>query len=324
MVKSLVFIIAFFTVAPVFAQTTPSIDSSVIFNLSALDSLLLDFDSLDKPQKSYFDFTIGIGNKEFSQKNNAVNANQTNITQLYYTPSISYFHKSGLCIAVTPYISTINNKLKNYQTAVRPGYSFSNKKISFSFDYTRYFADNKVYNGNSIFQNELYASFKYKKYKLQPALSIGYSSGKYNEINIDTLRTVPQLRLLKDSTNNTISDFNLSVSATRNIEFEKIFFKKDVITFSPQVILTGGTQKYNTTHVNKIYTRLLNVSKKVRSLSSNYTENFSLQTLALSLTAYYEIGNFTFTPNVYFSYYLPSTTYNRLNAVYSFSVGYTF
>ncbi len=308
----------------VIAQISNSPDSLTIKSLADLDALLADVDSADTP-KSYIDISIGLGNKEFSQRNNAVNAGQNNITQLYYTPSLSYFHKSGFGLSVIPYLTNLNGNFKLYQTALNPSYSYANKSIVTSLSYTHYFADNKSYYTNSTFQNELYAFLRYKKWYLEPSLSLGFSSGKYNQINLDSIRIFGQNRLIKDSTKNTIKDFTVAFGVEHSFEFSKFLTKNDNITLTPQLILTGGTERYSTTHVNQIYARLANrPNSKIRSLSSTENAPFAIQSLAFSFTAFYEIGNFYLSPNVYSDYYLPSTTEKRLNTVFSFTFGYTF
>jgi hypothetical protein len=281
-------------------------------------------DSLDKP-KSYFDVSIGIGNKLFSVKNNSVNASQTQVNKIFFTPSIAYHHKSGFSIAITPYLTSDSGAMKVYQTALTPSYDYAGDNFAAGISYTRYVADNTSYNTNATYQNDLFAYFKYTKTVIEPSLSLGFANGSYNEINLITLPALGN-RIVKDSTSNTISDFSLSVGVEHSFQFDSLFSNKSSLTFTPQLVLNAGSEKYSTTHLNKNFVALAKRNKRVKS--SSITESgktpFEFQSLALSLTADLSIGNFSISPNVYFDYYLPTTTENRLNTVFSLSLGYAF
>jgi hypothetical protein len=322
--KTLVFIFTFVMSNVAFAQNK-------VLSKAAQDSLedmaLLKemIGDLDKPT-SYFYASIGVGNKLFSVKNNTANSSQTQVKKLYYTPSIAYYHKSGFNISLTPYITTDSGKIKVYQTALTPAYDYEGTKFSSGISYTRYIADHKSYNTNSIYQNDLFAYLTYTKPFLQPSISLGFSGGKYKEINIDSIKIAPnQYKKIRDSTDNTIRDFSLSIGVEHSFEFDSVFSKNDLLTFIPQLVLNAGSEKFTTTHTNKAFAALLKKSKQVRrSLSSIDNSPFAIQSLALSLDVLYEINNFTIAPNLYIDYYLPATTEKRTTAVFSLSVGYSF
>ena len=68
---------------------------------AVMDSLMQDFDafldSLSQP-KSFFSIGAGTGNRTFSIKNNALNAQEATTKQLSFTPTLGYYHKTGLGI----------------------------------------------------------------------------------------------------------------------------------------------------------------------------------------------------------------------------------
>ena len=316
MSKKILFICLLFS-SKLFAQVPSSIDSTLIADLAKL------LDSTQVP-KSYLNVDFGIGNREFSSNNNAINADQSVVNKLYFTPSIAYFHKSGFNFSITPYLSNINGALKLFQTAVSPGYGYDNKKVTTSVSYTHYFADNKTYNGNSTFQDEFYSFFKYKKLYLQPVVTLGYAKGNFREINLDSIIVLGSKRYIKDSTHNSIKAFNVSIGVEHNFENDNIFTKDDNITITPQLILNFGNEKFTSTHVNKLFARAVNRGRKVRSLTSTDNTSFAPQSLAFSLTVNYEIGSFYIMPNYYADYYLQSTTGNKLSSIFSISFGYNF
>jgi hypothetical protein len=281
---------------------------------------------MDKP-KSYFDVSLGIGNKLFSVNNNSVNASQSQVQKIFFTPSIAYYHKSGFSIAITPYLTNDSGAMKVYQTAITPSYDYEGDNFAAGVSYTRYLADNKSYNTNATYQNDLFGYFKYTKPVIQPSLSLGFSNGSYNEINLVSFKPIigPE-KIVKDSTNNTISDFSLSIGIEHSFQFDSVFSTKGSLYFTPQLVLNTGSGKYSTTHVNKLLVKAAQRNKRVKS--SSLTESgripFEFQSLALSLTADYSIGKFTVSPNVYFDYYLPTTTENRFSTIFSLSLGYAF
>jgi hypothetical protein len=312
------------------AQTEDNKNAS-LDSLKELDMLLGLLDSADNPT-SNFDINLGIGNKLFSQKNNSVNATQAQVNQLYYTPSVGYHHKSGLGLSVTSYIANDNGTVKIYQTALTPSYDYSGKSISASLSYSHYFADTKAYNSNSTFQDDWYASVRYKKWVIEPTIAIGYTTGKFYEVSrLDTVGPMPNV-VYNDSTSNSIKDFSLNAGIEHSFEFESLFTKNDGLSLTPQLILSAGSEKYTSTRINKVIYPVLNqflqkrAAKRGKVISRSQSDNtsFTIQSLALSLSVDYSIGKFSISPNVYSDYYLPATTEKRLNTVFSISFGYYF
>jgi uncharacterized protein YejL (UPF0352 family) len=321
MKKTVAFILFISMSFVVNAQTISAKDS-----LAELELLMDMIDSLDKP-KSYFDVSLGIGNKLFSVNNNSVNASQSQVQKIFFTPSIAYYHKSGFSIAITPYLTSDSGAMKVYQTAITPSFDYEGDNFAAGVSYTRYLADNTSYNTNATYQNDLFGYFKYTKPVIQPSLSLGFSNGSYNEINLVSFKPIigPE-RIIKDSTNNTISDFSLSIGIEHSFQFDSVFSTKGSLYFTPQLVLNTGSGKYSITHVNKLLVKAAQKNKRVKS--SSLTESgkipFEFQSLALSLTADYSIGKFTVSPNVYFDYYLPTTTENRFSTIFSLSLGFAF
>ena len=316
MIKKLLLICLLFC-GKLFAQTPTNFDSSLIAELAKL------MDSAAAP-KSFVNVDFGFGNREFSANNNAINADQSVVNRLYFTPSFTYFHKSGFNFSITPYISNINGAVKLFQTAISPAYGYDGKKISTSVSYTHYYADNKTYNGNSTFQDEIYAALKYKKLYLQPVATFGFAKGNFREINLDSIKVLGQKKYIKDSTHNSIKALNVSLGVEHSFEFDKIFTKQDAITITPQLAVNFGNEKFTTTHINKIYARAVNRGRRVRSQTSTDNTPFAVQSAALSLTLNYEIGAFYIMPNYYGDYYLPPTDSKRLSSTFSISFGYNF
>ncbi len=312
-----------------FAQKPATINKAAIDSIEELKMLVDLLDGIEKP-KSYFDASFGIGNKLFSVKNNTINASQAQVKKIYFTPSIAYHHKTGLGLSITPYLTSDSGKFKNYQTAISPSYDFTNDNISFGISYTRYLADYNAYNSNSTYQNDFYASFKYLKTYIQPLINIGIAGGKFKEIT-PTPYTTPLgvQRVFQDSTDNKIRDFSLSAGVEHSFEVDSVFNGAAIFTFTPQLVLNAGNEKFTTTHTNKNLIALTNLnnkkSKKLKkSLSQNGSEKFAIESLSLSLDFLLSVKSFTISPNVFFDYNLKNTSDNKLSTVFSFTLGYSF
>ena len=300
-----------------------SADSLKILNDIFKDDLLKLLDSTESP-KSTVKISLGIGNKFFSVKNNSINTSQSQVNKIYYTPSVSYHHKSGLSLGLTPYITGDNGTLKFYQTAAIIGYDFENDYISTGISYTHYFANNNSYNNNSIYQHDIYSFIQYTKSYVSPTLSLGYSAGNFKEINLYSISRIT----IKDSTNNNIQNFSISAGIEHSFTADSIFNKKDAFLFTPQLTLQAGSEKYTTTHTNssRAYEAFLKGKRtnKIRSRSKTTNAGLALQSLALSLDATYSFGKFFISPNIYSDYFLQETTDKKLTTLFSMSFGVIF
>ncbi len=324
MQKILLLLSVIFSTINLSAQT--SSEKKVLDSLEDAKLFLALLDSLDEKPTSYFDISIGLGNGSFSVNNNSVNATQAQVNKLYYTPSISYHHKSGFGFSVTPYFTSENGNLKAYQTAITPSYDYKSNKISTGISFTKFIADTKSYNSNSTYQNDLYAFLGYTKTYIQPTLSIGYASGTFNEITFrDSLKLPNRTIAIFDTTKNDIKDFSVSLGIEHVFNFDSVFTKKGTLTFTPQIVVNAGSEKFKSTITNlRAATIVAGGNRRLKSLTQNANSRFAFQSIALSLSADYYIGNFIISPNFYIDYYLPPTTAKRLTNVFSFSVGYTF
>ncbi len=312
-----------------FAQKPATISKAAIDSIEELKMLLDVLDRVDKPT-SNFDVSLGIGNKLFSVKNNTINASQAQVKKIYFTPSIAYHHKTGFGLSITPYITSDSGKFKVYQTALTPSYDFTNDNISFGVSYTRYLADYNAYNSNSTYQNDFYASFKYLKTYIQPLINIGIAGGKFKEITPIPYTTLLGVqRIFQDSTDNKIRDFSLSLGIEHSFDADSIFNGVATFTFTPQLMLNAGNEKFTTTHTNKNLINLASLntkkSKKLKSsLTQNGSEKFAIQSLSLSLDFLLRVKSFTISPNVFLDYNLKNTTEDKLSNVFSITFGYSF
>jgi hypothetical protein len=119
-------------------------------------------------------------------------------------------------------------------------------------------------------------------------------------------------------TTESIADFSLTASVKHDFYWLNVVSKKDFFRVTPQLALTGGTQKYGLAQTNSLY-----VSEKQTGASILYNtdKNFvaaqsKFQLLALSARLRTEVskGIFFFQPQLIFDYYFPERNNNVVTA----------
>ncbi len=313
-----------------YAQVTPS-DKHIMDSLIKNDEFIKMLDKMDDVE-SYFRINVGIGNRLFSGNNKAVQ-NLGTKDQLVFTPSLGYFHKSGLSLSFASYLLSENSKLNFYQYALSPSYSYSKGKVADALiSYIHYFKESR-YNASAYpFDDEVYANLLFKKLFIKPGFSAGYSTGNYIEtVHIDTIVTIlnrPRHIKYEDTATTKISSFSLSLSIEHDFTFYKLFAKKDGLRFTPQLSIISGINNYTVSH--KSSTQLYNLYtkrrlKKLRRFkSSNDKGKYEIQSAGLDLDLNYSIGKFYVEPELYLDYYLPKTDSKAFTQIFNFNIGITF
>lgn len=282
--------------------------------------------------KSYVDVSAGLGNGIFSIKNNTLNAGQAQTNKIYYTGTAAYFNRTGLGLSLTGFIAAHAGNLHMYQYAISPSYSYSDKKLAAAISYTRFIKGADAGFEMSPFKNDFYASAVYKKTWIQPGIAVGYSFGKEKTYYDSVFWFYPQppadprIIHLKDTITTRLSSFSVSLSATHKWMFWELLSKKDGLQVQPTFMLNAANQKWNITHSNRLFNnfpRLANYLKR-RFGDGSGKDDFKLQSLGFATTATYYIGKFYLQPKIYFDYYLPETTEDRLTSLFSVTAGFTF
>lgn len=285
---------------------------------AVLDSMLNEDEFLKmmtEKEKNYFDLSIGIGNGLFSTHNNAQNATGV-ANRLIYTPAIAYHHKSGFSVSINPFLLNDTGKIILYQAGIGISYDHYGEKMKWGVAYTKYISDEKKYNSNALYQNDLYGYIKKAKGLIIPGIALGYSSGKYKQI--DDVQFPNTIR--KDSTVNEATYFSVTASAGHEFTCYKIFTASDELDITTSLLLNAGSDKIITTHLNKIFDRRI-LNKKKRMETNN---NFQVQSIAAAVTFMYGIGKWYVQPNLYVDYYLPATNSNRWSSLFSLTAGINF
>jgi hypothetical protein len=303
---------------------------------AVMDSLMrgLDefLDSLSRP-KSFFSISTGIGNRTFSIKNNALNAQEATTRQLSFTPTLGYYHKNGLGIGFTGFLTSLNNQLRFYQYAVTPSYDYISHKISAGISYTRYFGKDTATLDSSPYDHDIYAYFNIHhgnwRYGIAPGYAIGNFKDKisYSDSILhfnNLLQKYEWLRYRKTiESNNHIKDFSLSASVRRDFEWYGLFSKTDNLSASITAYLVTGTSKIRTsTHISYA-TKRLTLARFKKTYDDADGNGFQVQSAALSASLFYTIGKFNLQPIWFMDYYFQDTD-QHFSQVFSFSFAYNF
>jgi hypothetical protein len=325
-----------FTVAmqPSFSQNGGKLDSLFATGdtTAILDSLLKDFDTyLDSlaGRKSFFTVNAAIGTGFFSfNDKNTVTVNTEK--KLIFSPSVGYFHRSGLGISASGY-ALMNNGLNFYQYSFSPSFDYIKKRVSAGIAYTRYLTKDSLDFYTTPIQNELFAYFSYKKWWIRPTLSLSYGWGSKEEYQ---KREAFRLARLLERTDRyyvivksveSVSDLSATFSIRKDIDWYNILSKSDNLTLTPIAMLNAGTQTYgfNTSYSYNFSPVRANSLPSNSDISDN--TQFAFQSACLALRGSYLKGRFLLQSQVLFDYYLQDlSSGSKLNTVYSITAGLSF
>jgi hypothetical protein len=300
-------------------DTLPIIDSAAILNDLAA------FLAMQNEPVSYTTVELGLGNRLFSLRNNRLNAKQNTAQTMVYSPTITYYHKSGINIAAgANLLNQTGSGFGASQYSLTGGYDLvGNKKFDFGISYTRYFVNDSYSPYASPIQNDFYLSGTYKKLWLHPGLAVGYATGKYNQARIKDTVVNNIRRVLYDSATFNLKSFSLVISASHSFEWTKIFNHSDEFSFTPTLMLNLGNATTNITHKSNAI-NLLNFLNKKGKLPKLQSTAFQAESIGLNLNAIYSTGNFSVTPQLYLDYYLHSTTESNFSEIFMITLGYSF
>ena len=325
MPKCLLVIFCFiFILSKVNAQVTDAKTNAVIDTTAILKELSDLLHSNSKPI-SYATIDVGISNRLFNVRNRSLNAKQTTTGTIVYTPTLSYFHKSGFNIAAS--VNLLNDIEKGFgvsQVALSSGYDYTgNKDFVTGIAYTHYFVKDLYSNYAIPVQNDLYSYFNYKKYWLQTGLALDYAAGVYKQVKRKDTTINNIQRNFYDSASFNIKSFSMIFSVGHNFEWTNLLNDDDGLNFTPTFLLNLGSSKTNITH-NTNAIRLSNFLNKKGRLPKIKTNAFAAESIGLNLNLDYSIGKFSFQPQLYVDYYLPPSVENKLSTLFTFTVAYSF
>ncbi len=317
------------SVAPIKVKDFALIDTTIDY-----DELFQDFnafmDSILSPH-SYLLMSLSAG-KGFYNFENKNTYQVTTSKKLTYSPTLGYYHKSGLGLTATGYIVDDGANMNFFQTGISPSVDFlRNKKFATGLSYTRFFTRDSLPFYTTPIQNELYAYFTYRRWWVRPTLALSYGWGSRTDYE-EREALIQDLRLRRRgfiyiNTEETVSDFSVMASLRHDFYWLDVFTFKDHIRFTPQVTFTSGTQKFGFNQSSTTYASLIRSTSNVLYNTDNYYLDDELKFQPLSLTLFlrgeYSIGKFFFQPQFAVDYYFPATSKN-FNSLFSINAGFMF
>ncbi len=113
-------------------------DKELLDSLIKNDPFFRALDSIGKPG-SYGLINVAVGNRLFSTRNNQLNTLEED-SRIILTPSIGYYHKSGIGLSLAANLLTEDKKTAFYQYSISPSYDLvTHNKVTAGLSYTRYF-----------------------------------------------------------------------------------------------------------------------------------------------------------------------------------------
>lgn len=188
-------------------------------------------------------------------------------TKSFLSPNISYNHKSGLYASAYTYYLLNASRNPWFETDVSVGYDYTkNRHFLTGISYTHYFyADSSDVPATPII-NEAFAYFFYRKWWLEPGLSLDLGWGKY--------KTHPRRNQERVVTG---SDFNMIFDLRHSFIYLDLLKQNDAILIMPVVSFTMGTANYySNLRSTKYVSRSSMMQKRKKGGRSDRTDNFSV------------------------------------------------
>jgi hypothetical protein len=302
---------------------------------TVIDSLMAGFDDyLDSAlaPKSFFSASLALGNRTFSLQNNALNT-QSTATGLSYTPAVGYYHKTGIGISATAFITDVNKKIQPYQHSLTPSFDMIGNKFSTGISYTRYFAKDTSIGNTTPYTNDWYTYFTIRKKSWRFSISLGYANGSFEDKikykdSIRVYDTALQKIVWRRYTAtvksaNDLQDFSFSLSARKSFEWEEVLAKEDNLLLTFAGYLVAGSSHISTTGNINYQSKKIQLTRFRRKFDNTDGTGFQFQSTSLSTSLLYTIGKFNIQPIWYVEYYFPDTD-NHFNQVFSLALGITF
>jgi hypothetical protein len=319
---------------PVDTVIAPVDDVPVIDTTLDYDELFQDFDafmdSILSPH-SYFLASLSMtrGYYNFERKNSTMIETEKKLT---WSPTIGYYHKSGLGITGTGSIVDDGVNMNFFQGSVTGSFDhLRDKRMAMGFSYTKFFTRDSLPFYTTPLQNELYAYFTYRKLWIRPTIAMSYGWGSRTDYD-ERESLIQDLRLRRRgftyiNTEEKISDFSVMASLRHDFYWLDVFTYKDHIRFTPQFTFTSGTQKFGFNQSSSTYATLVRNNSNVLYSTENLYLDDEIKFQPLSLTLFlrgeYSIGKFFVQPQFTLDYYLPATSDN-FNAIFSLNIGCMF
>ncbi|GAA4333122.1 hypothetical protein GCM10023184_26090 [Flaviaesturariibacter amylovorans] len=307
----------------------PFVDSTAYYD-DLFDDMEEFLDSVTAP-RTFFLVNIGVNDAYFNYEQEG-SFDLLAKRQLTYTPSVGYYHKGGLGLNLSATVVNDGTGLNAFQYLATASYDyFQQTAFATGINYTRYFTRRDLPFYTTPLQNEVGAYFTYKRWWVKPAVFVSYGWGSREEY-AEREAYITSLRLRPDGftrvrTNETISDFSLSLSARHDFWWLNVGMKHASLRITPQVVFTSGTQKFGFNQNANTYgvVRATNLNELIATENQSLDDQLYFQPLSLAgfLRVEYSWKRIFLQPQYVLNYYFPAGSRNFLG-LFRFNVGMYF
>lgn len=332
--RQLIFLIFFLVIFSSRSSAQRSIFDDLFISgdtTAVLDSLMKDFeDYLDSVngKKSFFAASITAGTSLFSFESSN-NTYFTNERKFLFSPSLSYFHKSGFGLSTAAYVMKDGKDFNPFQYSISPSFDHLRKHYSTGISFTRFFVKDSLQFYTTPIQQEAFAYFSYKGFLIKPTISVAYGWGsttsyEKRKIRIKKKRAKNSRISVTEIREESLHDLSVVFSLKKDFNFFDVLHDRDMISLTPVILVNCGTQQYG---FNSSYTYSKSSSLKSGSLPSNVSitdrSSFSPQSAAVIMRASYLSGRLLIQPQIIMDYFIPGTE-QQFNTAFSVTAGVSF
>ena len=271
-----------------------------------LDSLL------NKETKSEVVVGLGFGNNP-AYGGKATDPFRPVTMKPFLSPNISYNHKSGLYASVYSYYLLNATRNPWFELDLNAGYDHTkNKNFIAGISYTRYFFKDSSDIPVTPITNEMFAYFFYRKWWLEPGISVDFGWGRFKEqLNRRAERTI------------TGSDFNIIADVRHSFIFLDVLKKDAAILLMPVASFTAGTAHYYSNLKSFQYvSRSKLIKRRNQETTISDKTGFQPRAVDLGVRLSYIIGRVTVSPS-YTAFKLLQGEDNNITGYFTASVSVT-
>jgi hypothetical protein len=308
-------------------------DALIGDSLFDYDDLFRDFDafmdSLLTP-RSYSLISLSHSKAYFNYVSKSEVYSVSAVKQSVLTPLVGYYHKNGLGITATGYLTNDAKRFTLFQGSVSGTYDYlKNRNLATGFSFSRFVTKKEVAFYTTPLQNELYTYFTYRKWWLRPTIAASYGWGSRSAY-AEREEIIQDLRLRRRgftyiNTKETVNDFAIISSLRHDFYWLDVWKKKDYIRFTPQLTFTSGTQKFGFNQSSSTYVTLLRNNSNILYSSENLSLDDNLKFQALSLSLFlrgeYALGKCFIQPQLAIDYYFPGSS-KKVTTLFSVNAGF--
>lgn len=290
----------------------------------ALKELERQLDSLlNERKKSELIIGVGYGNNPaYSEKR--LRFEQSLELKPFVSPSLTYYHKSGFFASVSNYYLFNGSKQPWFEWDFSVGYDYTeHDDFLAGISYTRYLYADSANIPLTPILNEAFAYFYYRKWWLQPGVSVDMGWGRDKDV------IGPFDHRLKGY------DFNVIAVLRHPFIFLDVLRKKDALLMTPSLGLTMGTAAYDSHLMRRAGIAAMEQCDKNPDANNggappiNIPNEFTIHAFSafapravdVTMSVSYVVGPFTFNPS--YTLYSPLGMDQGLAGYFSARIFYT-